>query len=79
MAADPKGNLAALVFKTSADPYVGRLTYFRVYCGAITSNSQVWNVTRTSMNVSDNFLSLEVKTRKQCRKLAPVISGQLPN
>ena len=46
IAADPKGTLAALVFKTSADPYVGRLTYFRVYCGAITSNSQVWNVTR---------------------------------
>jgi len=46
IAADPKGPLAALVFKTSADPYVGRLTYFRVYCGAITSNSQIWNVTR---------------------------------
>jgi len=37
--------LAALVFKTSADPYVGKLTYFRVYNGAIDSNSQVWNVT----------------------------------
>jgi len=35
--------LAALVFKTSADPYVGKLTYFRVYNGAINSNSQVWN------------------------------------
>jgi len=40
------GPLAALVFKTSADPYVGRLTYFRVYSGNITSNSQIWNVTR---------------------------------
>jgi len=38
--------LAALVFKTSADPYVGKLTYFRVYTGAIDSNSQVWNATR---------------------------------
>ncbi len=38
--------LAALVFKTSADPYVGKLTYFRVYNGAIKSNSQVWNATR---------------------------------
>jgi len=38
--------LAALVFKTSADPYVGKLTYFRVYNGAIDSNSQVWNVTQ---------------------------------
>ncbi len=38
--------LAALVFKTSADPYVGKLTYFRVYNGAIDSNSQVWNAAR---------------------------------
>ncbi len=38
--------LAALVFKTSADPYVGKLTYFRVYHGAIDSNSQVWNTNR---------------------------------
>ena len=40
------GSLAALVFKTSADPYVGKLTYFRVYTGAIDSNSQVWNANR---------------------------------
>ena len=39
--------LAALVFKTSADPYVGKLTYFRVYNGAIDSNSQVWNATQS--------------------------------
>ncbi len=38
--------LAALVFKTSADPYVGKLTYFRVYNGVIESNSQVWNATQ---------------------------------
>ncbi len=38
--------LAALVFKTSADPYVGKLTFFRVYAGAISSNSQVWNANR---------------------------------
>lgn len=35
--------LAALVFKTTADPYVGKLTYFRVYNGVISSNSQVFN------------------------------------
>ncbi len=38
--------LAALVFKTTADPYVGKLTYFRVYNGAMASNSQVWNANR---------------------------------
>ena len=49
MAASAEAPLAALVFKTSADPYVGKLTYFRVFCGAISSNSQVWNVTQGSI------------------------------
>ncbi|MBI4301190.1 MAG: elongation factor G [Chloroflexi bacterium] len=35
--------LAALVFKTTADPYIGKLTYFRLYSGTIHSDSQVWN------------------------------------
>jgi len=42
----PDAPLAALVFKTSADPYVGKLTFFRVYSGTLASNSQVWNVPR---------------------------------
>ena len=42
----PDGPLAALVFKTSADPYVGKLTYFRVYNGVLSSNSQAWNSTQ---------------------------------
>jgi len=42
----PDAPLAALVFKTTADPYVGKLTYFRVYSGTIESNSQVWNATQ---------------------------------
>jgi elongation factor G len=40
------GNLAALVFKTTADPYVGRLTYFRVYSGTIFSDSHVYNANK---------------------------------
>lgn len=40
---DPSGHLAALVFKTLADPHVGRLSYFRVYSGTFRSNSQVFN------------------------------------
>jgi elongation factor G len=35
--------LAALVFKTTADPFVGKLTYFRVYGGLIESDSRVYN------------------------------------
>lgn len=35
--------LAALVFKTAADPYVGKLTYLRVYGGIMGSDTRVWN------------------------------------
>ena len=41
--------LAALVFKATADPYVGKLTYFRVYTGVLNSNSQVWNSNKESV------------------------------
>jgi elongation factor G len=41
--------LSAFVFKTTADPYVGKLSYFRVYSGVISSNSQVWNANKNSM------------------------------
>ena len=41
--ADPVGPLAALVFKTVADPYVGKLSFFRVYSGSLKSDSHVWD------------------------------------
>jgi elongation factor G len=55
---DPKGNgtvtrevkddapLSALVFKTVADPYAGKVTMFRVYSGSMTSDSSVLNSTK---------------------------------
>jgi len=41
--------LAGLVFKTTADPYVGKLSYFRIYSGVISGNSQVWNANKNNM------------------------------
>ena len=41
--ATDNGPLAALAFKTTADPFVGRLTYLRVYSGALESDSRVFN------------------------------------
>jgi elongation factor G len=48
IAADPAKPLAALVFKTTADPYVGRLSYFRVLSGTFKSDSHVWNANRNA-------------------------------
>jgi len=56
--------LAALVFKTSADPYVGKLTYFRVYTGAIDSNSQVWNVTQGAVERIGQLFVLKGKAQE---------------
>ena len=58
------GPLAALVFKTSADPYVGKLTYFRVYTGAINSNSQVWNASRGGAERIGQLFMLRGKTQE---------------
>lgn len=46
LSANDEGPVAALVFKTMADPFVGKLTLFRVYSGVIKSDSQVRNVLR---------------------------------
>lgn len=41
-------SFSALVFKTMADPYVGKLSLFRVYSGVFKSDSQVYNVNQNS-------------------------------
>lgn len=43
---DDKAPLAAFVFKTTADPYVGKINYFRVFSGTFSSDSHVWNASR---------------------------------
>ena len=40
---DPAAPLAAFVFKTTADPFVGKLSVFRVFQGSVKSNSETWN------------------------------------
>jgi len=42
----PNDPFCALVFKTMADPYVGKLTYFRVFSGSVKSDSHIYNATK---------------------------------
>ena len=44
--ADDKEPFAALAFKVMTDPFVGKLTYFRVYSGMATAGSYVYNATK---------------------------------
>jgi elongation factor G len=42
------GPLAAYVWKTTADPFVGKMTYFRVFSGTIQADAHVWNQTKSA-------------------------------
>ena len=44
--ASDNGPLAAYIWKTTADPFVGRMTYFRLYSGSLNADSRVWNQTK---------------------------------
>ena len=61
--------LSSLVFKTSIDPYVGKLSYFRVYSGVIFSNSQVWNVNKNSMERVGQLFTLLGKNQQPVPQL----------
>lgn len=43
LSASDSGPLAVYVWKTTADPFVGKLTYFRVYSGALQADARIWN------------------------------------
>jgi elongation factor G len=66
--------LAALVFKTSADPYVGKLTYFRVYTGTFMGNSQVWNSNR---NEQERIGQLFLMRGKNQEPVNQVVAGDI--
>ncbi|WKZ38496.1 MAG: elongation factor G [Anaerolineales bacterium] len=40
--------LAAYVWKTTADPFVGKMTYFRVFSGSIQADAHVWNQNKSA-------------------------------
>jgi elongation factor G len=69
LAVSTSGPLAALVFKTTADPYVGKLTYFRVYSGTIDSNSQVWNVNQNAGERVGQLFMVRGKTQEPIAKV----------
>ena len=68
---DPKGALAAFVFKTTADPFVGKLSLFRVYRGILRSNSEVWNEARDQSERIGQVYILRGRTQEQVQEIGP--------
>lgn len=62
--ADPKAPFAALAFKVMTDPYVGKLTYFRVYSGSLNSGSYVLNSTKGHKERIGRLLQMHANHRE---------------
>ena len=57
--------LAALAFKVTTDPFVGRLVYLRVYSGAVKAGSSVVNVTRDTRERMGRVLQMHANHREE--------------
>ena len=68
---DPEASLAAFVFKTTADPFVGKLSLFRVYRGTLRSNSEVWNEARNQTERIGQVYVLRGKTQETAGEIGP--------
>ncbi|WP_018110826.1 elongation factor G [Thermus igniterrae] len=66
---DPNGPLSALAFKIMADPYVGRLTFIRVYSGTLTSGSYVYNTTKGRKERVARLLRMHANHREEVEEL----------
>jgi elongation factor G len=56
---------AALAFKIMTDPYVGKLTFFRVYSGTLTSGSHVLNATKDRRERIGRILQMHANKREE--------------
>jgi elongation factor G len=63
--------LAALVFKTVSDPYVGKLTYFRVFSGTLRSDSHVFNTSRDHDERVGQLYVLRGKAQEAATEIGP--------
>jgi len=72
--ADPKAPFAALAFKIMTDPYVGKLTYFRVYSGSLSAGSYVLNATKDNRERVGRLLQMHANHREDVEE---VVAGDI--
>jgi elongation factor G len=72
--ADDNGPFAALAFKVMTDPYVGKLTFFRVYSGKAEAGSYIQNSTKGKRERLGRILQMHANTRAEIKE---VYSGDI--
>ena len=66
---DDNGHLACLAFKVATDPYIGRLTYVRVYRGTLKSGSYVLNSTKNAKERIGRVVLMHANHRQEVSEL----------
>ncbi|HET7482749.1 MAG TPA: elongation factor G, partial [Actinomycetota bacterium] len=70
----PDAPLAALVFKTMTDPYVGHLSFFRVYSGTLKGDSTIHNASKKQDERIAHVFTMRGKTQEQ---LNEIVAGDI--
>lgn len=68
------GPLAVYAWKTTADPFVGKITYLRVYSGVLTSDTRVWN---QSKETEERFGNINLLRGKEPIPVKTVHAGDI--
>jgi elongation factor G len=72
--ADDKGPFAALAFKIMTDPFVGQLTFFRVYSGVVEAGSYIYNASKGKRERIGRILKMHANKREEIKE---VYSGDI--
>jgi len=68
------GPLALYVWKTTADPFVGKLTYFRIYSGTLHGDTRIWNQNKSA---EERMAGLSIMRGKETMPFKAVHSGDI--
>ncbi len=67
---DDKEPFAALAFKVTTDPFVGQLTFMRVYSGVLSAGSYVYNVTKRNKERIGRLLKMHADKREDIKEVS---------
>ena len=74
LSSSDSGPLGVYAWKTTADPFVGKITYLRVYSGVLTSDTRVWNQTKET---EERFGNLNILRAKEAISVKTVHAGDI--
>jgi len=67
--ADDSENFSALAFKIANDPYVGNLTFFRVYSGILNSGDTIYNPLKSQKERIGRILQMHANSREEIKEV----------